>query len=156
MTRIQLFFILFILLLPLMLIQPKGGEAQTEQTEAESAALQTYKTFANAFMSGQFETALALSIGAAHQTVLRKIELINKGEDQITSYQDPLFLIVSEEHQKEGQEVTIHGVQVLQNNSKKGMYQPPQLHRQYLTLVLQEKGWKIRDFKDDQEKCCQP
>ena len=153
-------FILPILLLPTLLFStlPGIGMAQTDTPakQQDSSAVKAYKTFANAFMSGKFTIALQLSTGPAKKTVQRKIDLVDKGEEQITPITEPMFMIVSEEEKESGKIVKIHGVQVVQDSSENGMFQPPDLHRQFLTMIHQDDGWLVQEFQDDKEKCCVP
>jgi hypothetical protein len=118
-----------------------------------SAAVSTYKKFANAFISGRFDEARLLSYGDAAAVVGRKEELVRQGE-KLLSIQEPMFMIVSETVTKDGGEVRLHAVQVVQGNTDEEMFKPPSLHRQYVTLLKKSKGWKVVSFQDDKEKCC--
>lgn len=134
----------------------RQAQADSPAKGKESAALTTYKRFANAFMTGAFDLALTLSIGPAQETVKRKILLVERKEVVIQPLLEPQFLVVSEDRKNRGKEVAIHAVQVLQVSGEEGMFQPPDLHRQFLTLIRRGDTWKVRDFRDDKEKCCLP
>ncbi|MBF0195170.1 MAG: hypothetical protein HQL71_11480 [Magnetococcales bacterium] len=126
---------------------------QAQDSVEQSTAVIVYKKFANAFVSGQFDEARSLSVGDASAVVGRKEELVRKGE-KLLPIQEPLYMIVSEVFSDDGGKVQLHAVQVVQGKTEAEMFKPPTLHRQYVTLLKKEKGWKVVSFKDDKEKCC--
>ncbi len=127
--------------------------AETGTATTDSVAVQVYKQFANAFITGKFDKARAVSAADAAAVVDRKEDLVKKGE-KIVPVMEPMFMIVSEEASDGGDRVDIHAVQVVQPATGEGMFQPPSLHRQYVTMTRQGSRWRVISFKDDQEKCC--
>ena len=134
---------------PLLLCIPATAQ------ETESAALATYKRYANAFMRGQFDLARRLAADQARAVVERKEALVRGGE-AIVPITEPLFLIVSETPSADGRQVAIHAVQVVQPATAPGAFEPPALHRQHVTMTRSGETWKVVSFRDDLEKCCDP
>lgn len=151
-TSLILFFMLTATLLPEFAIIKADAAAVAQ----ESPALKTYKKFATAFMMGDFPIAKQLATGPVTLIIQRKIALINSGKEQHKKIMEPIYMIVSEITSKDGNEVKIHAVQLLQDNSDQGSFTPPDLHRQFITLHKQKSGWLLTAFRDDKEECCLP
>jgi|SaaInl7_135m_RNA_FD_contig_21_3166081_length_999_multi_6_in_0_out_0_1 hypothetical protein len=148
--KIRLFLPMFLLLIWAS-ISPNALYA--DNNVEHSAAVRTYQKFANAFISGRFEEARLLSDGDATVVVGRKEELVRQGE-KLLPILEPMFMIVSETATEDGGEVWLHAVQIVQGSTDEDMFKPPTLHRQYVTLLKKNNGWKIISFQDDKEKCC--
>ncbi|MBF0445132.1 MAG: hypothetical protein HQL68_06050 [Magnetococcales bacterium] len=148
--KFKLFISFFLLLIWSSFL---SGNLYADNDVEHSAAVKIYQKFANAFMSGRFAEARSLSYGDASIVVDRKEELVRSGE-KLLPIQEPLFMIVSENPSQDGGEVWLHAVQVVQVDTEEGMFKPPTLHRQYVTLQKKKEGWKVVSFKDDKEKCC--
>ncbi|MBF0446595.1 MAG: hypothetical protein HQL67_00170 [Magnetococcales bacterium] len=151
--RLTVFFAL--LMLSSLIARPANAENQQSKPAQQSLAFLTYQSFSTAFMTGDFKTALNLSIGPAQETVLKRQALVKSGDQPIIPILDPLYIKVSETAKEDGT-VAIHSLQVLQHDGEKGMFLPPDLHRQFITLSNQDTEWKVIKFRDDKEKCCIP
>ncbi len=140
-------------LLPLLFFLT--APAPVWSAEMESAALITYKRFANAFIRGQLTAARRLADDQAREVIDRKEALVRAGE-KIRPVMEPMFMIVEEKPDADDRKVFIHAVQVVQPQTDEGAFEPPALHRQFVTLEKRGKEWRVVSFRDDLEKCCDP
>ncbi|MBF0358509.1 MAG: hypothetical protein HQL70_07860 [Magnetococcales bacterium] len=145
---------LFIIMLAVMVVSTVSPALIYADAGGDSDVVTAYKKFANAFIYGRLDEARSMAEGDVLGVIALKEVLLRKAK-KIEPIQEPLFLIVSETPTKKGAEVLIHAVQVVQGDSKETMFQPPSLHRQFVTMLRTKSGWKVVSFKDDQEKCCQ-
>jgi hypothetical protein len=149
-VRIILFFIM---LSTSMLTGIWPAVAEEQSSTEESAAVKTYKKFANAFIYGRFAEARSLAEGDASVVVDRKEKLVAQGE-KIVGIEEPMFMMVGEWVSPSGDKVSLNAVQVVQPNTEELMFKPPDLHRQDILLIRRGSGWKVMFFKDNLEKCC--
>jgi hypothetical protein len=146
---------LFVFMLAVMIVSTLcPALVYAESGNGDSVVVTAYKKFANAFIRGRLDEARSMAKGDALAVVALK-EVVLREANKIEPIQEPLFMIVSETPTKNGAEVLIHAVQVVQGDSKETMFQPPSLHRQFVTMLSTKSGWKVVSFNDDQEKCCQ-
>ncbi|MBF0283257.1 MAG: hypothetical protein HQL51_02240 [Magnetococcales bacterium] len=127
-----------------------GGDA------AASAAEATYRRFVDAFVMGRFDEARELALEPVQRIVGRKEQVRRQGE---IPPEHGETMIVSTTPQAgagaEAEAVKIHGVQVLQFSPKAdGTESAPSFHRQFVTLVRRGEGWRVSEFRDEQEACC--
>ncbi|MBF0382280.1 MAG: hypothetical protein HQL69_14750 [Magnetococcales bacterium] len=148
--KIKLSFTTFLVLI---WVAFSSASLHADTNDEHSLAVQAYKQFANAFITGEFITARLLSTGDARKVVGRKEELVRNGE-KLLAIEEPMFMIVSEIATPEGDEVWLHAVQIVQGSSQEEMFKPPVLHRQFVTLLKESGKWKVISFQDDKEKCC--
>ncbi len=143
---------LFSLLLPLHL---SHSTEPPDTKKQESPAVTTYKQFTNAFITGQFDKARNLSAKQAREVVDKKSRLVQQGKDKIIPILEPIFVIFKETPTKDGKQMQIEGMQLVQGDVSKGAEPDSDMHRQSVTLEKMGNEWKVVIFKDDAEPCCQ-